>query len=193
MPGAKPIGAPQWTAAGRALWRIDSVMQRGLFWWLVADVTNDFAFEWTSLLYETVWCRTAHLGRFSAHAPGGGHAARWAWLPFNYTLVDYEQSPPIRQTSGGIAGAKGAKMACSGGITPLNPSSPPTSISFRVWDRTNGRILASSPSQGSGDDDYGKMVFVADVPPGVEWVVQYYCAGNVGIKTAGASAGWENF
>lgn len=41
------------------LWKIDGVLQRGLFWWMVADLASEFAFNWTSQLYKTEFCQQA--------------------------------------------------------------------------------------------------------------------------------------
>src|SRR5690606_41018058 len=50
----------------RALWFIDGVIQRLLWWWLVIDLTTDFLYEWTSLVNESIYCRIGDKGSVAA-------------------------------------------------------------------------------------------------------------------------------
>lgn len=60
--------------------RFDGILQRILWWWLVADVIAEFAFQWTTLLYNTEYCRAGQ---------GAGSLQRSA-LPFLFpNTVDW--------------------------------------------------------------------------------------------------------
>jgi hypothetical protein len=39
------------------LWRIDTIGQKLLWWWLLIDATTTFAYNWTSAIYKTEWCQ----------------------------------------------------------------------------------------------------------------------------------------
>lgn len=53
----------------RHMWAIDGVLQRGLFWWMIADVTNEFFINWGTLIQATEKCRK----NFGGHAFGAAN------------------------------------------------------------------------------------------------------------------------
>jgi len=48
IPGTKTIRARPTSSGVNFLWRADGVLQRGLFWWMVSDIVNDFFVNWSS-------------------------------------------------------------------------------------------------------------------------------------------------
>jgi len=48
IPGSKTIRARNTSSGVNFLWRLDGVLQRGLFWWMVADIVDDFFINWTT-------------------------------------------------------------------------------------------------------------------------------------------------
>ena len=90
LPGAKYFQGTKYAMPTRHLWRIDGILQRGLFYWLIADIASDFTFNWTSALYETEWCkatlqaRHSNIGRpFQLGVAGG------SWHELNCPSEDY--------------------------------------------------------------------------------------------------------
>lgn len=75
----------------RTLWVIDGIGQRLLWWWLVADVTTGFLYNFTSMIYKTEVCQMAA-------APGSGlrqitnisFAAIIGWNSVSYPTLRYE-------------------------------------------------------------------------------------------------------
>ena len=65
------------------LFRADGVVQRLLWWWLVADLTVDFLYNWTSLVNRTEWC-TGN-GIYQAVQISGAFpcADAWSGVPIN--------------------------------------------------------------------------------------------------------------
>lgn len=66
------------------LWKIDGVMQRGLFAWMIADVTSDFFYNWTTLLMHTeegADCAPAALLREGPCDVSPGYGT-WRWVRF---------------------------------------------------------------------------------------------------------------
>jgi len=47
------------TQGVKNLWIIDGVGQRLLWWWLIADVSTGFLYNWTSMIYKTEKCQMA--------------------------------------------------------------------------------------------------------------------------------------
>lgn len=59
---AKDVRARHVSNGVKNLWIVDGVLQRVLWWWLVIDAVSEFAFQWTSLLYQSEKCREANAG-----------------------------------------------------------------------------------------------------------------------------------
>ncbi|MBW8018008.1 MAG: hypothetical protein FVQ82_17705 [Planctomycetes bacterium] len=95
LPWARRFQAIVYRSGSVTMWRIDSVLQRGLFYWLVADIAVDFFFNWTSQLYATEWCKFSDLGRVShTNEQTEIIGAVSEWRDFNVMGVDYAV-PPI--------------------------------------------------------------------------------------------------
>lgn len=80
LPGAQLIAARRTSAAERFLWRVDGLAQRGLWYWMIADILDDFTVNWTTGLYQSVDCRGIEVGGMERHAqntssPGIGFRA----------------------------------------------------------------------------------------------------------------------
>lgn len=75
----------------RTLWVIDGIGQRLLWWWLVADVTTGFLYNFTSMIYKTEVCQMAA-------APGSllrqitfiQFAAITGWNSVSYPTLRYQ-------------------------------------------------------------------------------------------------------
>lgn len=66
LPGSRMIRGRKVTGFETRIWQIDGVGQRLLWWWLVADVTNDFVVSWTTAIMESEACRRDNIGYVSA-------------------------------------------------------------------------------------------------------------------------------
>lgn len=143
LPGADQVKGRKWGACGRFLWRIDTVVQRGLFYWLVADVTNDFAFNWTSLLYQTEWCKASDLGRFSYEKPSFDIINDGGWRLTAFQVEDYEVGPPFWNFWTGSSGPNGCTVAAAAHVIQQLPFPPPTSYTLRIWDKTRSVALTN--------------------------------------------------
>lgn len=57
LPGARIVKGRKVGALSRWLWQIDGVLQRGLFYWMMADVITDFGYGWLIgiLRHEACW------------------------------------------------------------------------------------------------------------------------------------------
>ncbi len=90
--GAKRFQGTKHFATNASLWRIDGVLQRGMFYWLLADIAVDFAFEFSSVMYATEWCAAENLPRHSNRGdpfqlgPAGG-----SWHDFNCPTIEYQK------------------------------------------------------------------------------------------------------
>lgn len=62
IPGQKNRKARRTSNGVKNLWLLDGVIQRVLWYWLVADVTVTFAFNWTSAILESRFCEQQGAG-----------------------------------------------------------------------------------------------------------------------------------
>lgn len=63
IPGTEQLRARRIGTLERSLWLIDGVIQRGLYYLLIADVITEFAYGWISGLRARGYCRESSTGR----------------------------------------------------------------------------------------------------------------------------------
>ena len=156
------------------LWRIDNAIQAGLYFWLVADVLEDFAFNWTSLLYKTYWCQQSHLGRFSYHNTTQPGKSRGVWHKWAAGVKDYEDSPPTWLFDGGSSGPNGCSVGVAIKCDPYLGFPPPTSFQTRIYRASDNKILFMSDLAESGVDGTLTNIIRGDIPPNTGFVVQTF-------------------
>jgi len=124
----------QWGNKTNTLWRIDNAIQAGLYFWLVADVAEDFAFNWTSLLYQTHWCLEPQPGKFSYHNGGFSVKAGGFLWQHAYGIKDYEDGPPAWFFQRGAAGPNGCTVAATCRFKPWGAFPPPNNCTVHIFD-----------------------------------------------------------
>lgn len=144
LPFSEKAKGIKWNDLGKTLWRIDGVLQQGLFWWLIVDVTNDFAFRWTSLLYETEWCRNAPNGRFSANTTGLKLTPGGVWLPAIFDDINYSEAPLGWIITEGHCGPKGCTVAWAIKSQRLASQGPATAFQSRLRNLDTQEVLGES-------------------------------------------------
>lgn len=63
IPGAQILKARRVGALEKSLWLIDGVIQRGLYYLLIADVITEFAYGWVTAIKERGYCRESSTAR----------------------------------------------------------------------------------------------------------------------------------
>lgn len=174
LPGAEEVKGEKWSALGKTLWRIDTVIQRALFWWLVADVTIDFAYNWTSLLYETVWCQASNLGRFSYQSGDDRNAPGGIWWVAAYEDLDYQHGGLAWNINRGFAGPTGCVATATMTFTQIAPFPDPTETGVRIFERDTGKVLHQTGPMPFGADPELKMVVSGELAPGTRFGVQTF-------------------
>jgi len=67
------------TQGVRMLWVVDGVVQRGLWWWLIFDVLNDFFFDWATAIMESHEDDDCEPARVLAHGDSDVTHALFGW------------------------------------------------------------------------------------------------------------------
>ena len=192
LPGSSAVRGINWPGAARTLWRIDSLVQGVLFALLIAEVTAEFGFQWTSLLYKTRWCQDSARGRFSWQKGGRELVTPGVWNEIAYTSKDYQFPFPNWIVTFGNTGIKGATISFSIGWEPLIPSAPPTSYSSRLVDKITGQVFSETGPTLPDSDGKAVHVVSADVPVNRVFGVQGFAAGNWAYAQDGVVLGMED-
>jgi len=171
IPGADEVKGKRWSNAAKTLWRIDSAMQAVFFFWLVAEVAEDFAFEWTSLLYQSYWCQEPGLGRFSYNSPGYGTTPPLTWKKMWYGVEDYEEGPPFWTFGTGTTGSVFANVTATVNVKTLPPFPEPQSVRLVVRDKSTQEIYADSGTNDELVNGAGPVVANGVLPPGTAFEV----------------------
>lgn len=172
IPGAQEQKGQKWSDAGKTLWRIDSAMQAGLFLWLVASVAEDFAFDWTSLLFESYWCQNPDLGRFSYSSPSYGVAPPFSWKKMFYGIEDYEEAPPGWVFGHGSTGAVHATVTATVNVRQRPPFPEPEGVRVVVRDLTTAQIYADSGMNRDLINGAGGVIATGLLDPGTQFEVR---------------------
>ncbi len=192
LPGSEAVKGINWPGPLRTLWRIDSIVQGVLFALLIAEVTADFGFTWTSLLYETRWCQDSARGRFSFQKGSREPVVADIWNEIAFTDEDYQFPLPTWLITFGVTGIKGATITFSIDWEPLVPGFPPSSYSSRLIDKDTGEVFSETGEQLADADGRAIQVVTADVPHGRRFGVEGFCDGFGGRAVDGAILGFAD-
>jgi len=192
LPGADRVKNRRWGALGKFIWRIDILAQRALFYWLVADVTIDFFYNWTSLLYETVWCKQSGLGRFSWAKPTYQTHAGFTWSVVNIPVMDYQFPPPVWTGTRGSTGAIECTVGAAMNIREKPPFPKPTNFAVRVVERSSQTMLFQTGPIDTKSDGSQSLVTQGKVKPGTTIQVQVYSEPSFADHGDGFVVCWED-
>ncbi len=154
----------KWGTKTKFLWRIDNAAQASLFFWLVADVAEDFVFNWTSLLYKTYWCQRAHLGRFSYADTGQSGKSENVWWHKGYFEEDYEKPFPSWAGRSGWSGANGCTVAATATWNEYLGFPKPTDTAIRIYDLDSAVVFAEESAFNMDPADDPTLVVFGEVP-----------------------------
>ncbi len=165
LPGSAEVRGTKWSVLGKTLWRMDGGMEMIRFFWLVAAITEDFAFDWTSLLYESYWCRGTPAGKFSYQTDG--FATVWAGyaLPAQFTLIDFEMPQPSWNVWRGATGVNPAIITAAVRFIQQAPYDPPLVRSVRIASPSGLTTYALTEATEKDEDGAYGCVASGNVPP----------------------------
>ncbi len=161
----------KWGSNTKFLWRIDNAVQATLFFWLVADVAEDFVFNWTSLLYKSYWCLPDPLNRFSWHDVGLAVTGSGPWRRFHYRVMDYQTGLPGWNGSSGASGPTGCSVAATCTFKKYHAFPQPTVTGVRVSALYGGQVFAQTGPEDASPDGLTTLVAQGSIPPNTSFVV----------------------
>lgn len=98
LPNAEVVRGRNIGRGERWLWRVDGIAQRGLWYWMVADVTEDFLVNWTTALLESEECNCPDAAGIRATGPAGIIPNDGDWHPFPIIFVEEEWGLVMRNS-----------------------------------------------------------------------------------------------
>lgn len=174
LPGSELFRARKVTGAETYLWTIDAGLQRFMWWWLVADVTDDFITEWTTGIMESEDCRRGRRGEIVAtNATTANHFPE-TWSALGAWTVTKEEPPGcFNHITGSITPPIGTKMRASlSGDAVANDGSPITNARLAIntggLPPTNGLI---TPYPVTPPDSPSDISLVGEVNPALNATV----------------------
>ncbi len=176
--GMTGIGAARWSNFGKFLWRVDGAMESVRFFWLVAAITEDFAFEWTSLLYESYWCQEDPPGRFSYSNFGLSVIPDNSWKLAGFAVEDYEHGPPTWGFLNGSSGPKGATVTAAMRCVKVPAFPMPTSFQVRVKSDSDATVYMESGANEEIIDGEIAAVTSGSIPPNTIFRVEARMTGT---------------
>ena len=161
--------------------------------WLVADVTIDFFYEWTSTLYEGGFCEPPVMGSFSYRVNGWSAIPDNAWKVAGFPTEDYEDAPPTWIFNSGNSGPTGCTAGAALSVRQRLPFAPPSGFKVKIFNiDTNEPFDDDDPCilEAPGD---GSACAFASIPPNTQFDVRAWMEGTpfadygVGAVTATAN------
>lgn len=180
LPGATLVKGRNVSKGERWIWKIDAIGQRALWYWLVADITEDFVVNWTSALMRSEQCECP--GSSGVNRQGGGALTQangeWGGIPCGAILDEWGQ---VTSSSSFLVVPPGQ----SGGVTfdakaGMVPGEDGT-LNLRVIDTDTGVVANTSANNLSQSElGDGGVASHAQVGPG-RW--RWQAASTGGLVT----------
>jgi len=139
LPGARFIQGKQTGKAFQRFWKIDGIAQRGLWYWLIADVSADFTVNWTSAIMNSSACSPGSADCYNyRHAQGPFIFQDWfPWAVINPTVED-----PVGCFNGTGFTAIGSAGSCAISAKWVPYIGEAAGASLRIYDVTAGETAA---------------------------------------------------
>ncbi len=193
---AIPIGEQledfvKWGCGTRTMWRVDNAVQAVMYGWLVADVAINFAYNWTSALYEGGFCRPPVLGSFSYRVIGYSAIPDNVWKVAGFGTEDYEDSPPTWLFNSGNSGPTGCTAGAALSVKQRIGFGKPTGFKVKIFDVAAGTPFDDDdPCELEAPGDGSACAF-ASIPPNTQFDVRAWMEG-VSFADYGAGAVFAN-
>lgn len=186
LPGARLVKGRQVGSLQRWIWRIDGVLQKGAFYWMLVDLVSDFAYGWLIGIMRHEACWTVGEGWVQS-GPGSISflAGDWVWLPRPQPLRYGGVEPPISAFVNTKSGRRYYFVADVASVDVIAGSADEIEIQFCKLDENNNVIDVIDTSKPLPiyvtDEKSLASIGVVDEPARYAFRVR---------ATPGASHGW---
>lgn len=104
LPAPESFKTRSVTQGVKNLWIVDGVMQRALWYWLLADIISEFLYEWTTTISKTEFCKGRFGSNLLAEGAGGSAIAIVGWMAILLPNVRYETGTTAWNVASGSIG-----------------------------------------------------------------------------------------
>jgi len=111
LPGSKFFAARKVTGLERRFWIIDMGVQRALWYWLVADLTEDFITEWTTAIMQSDACKKPDLGTVSAYIEDRSPTFQEQWSGLTHWTTEVDTTPGLWNGTAGVCAVPDNRIA----------------------------------------------------------------------------------
>ncbi len=106
IPGNKELAGRTISQGEKFVWIIDGLIQRLLLYWLIADITSDFFYEWATLIDATEFCEQRTNGSFYNDGLGVAISPHTGWGSTGAPIEHWEDGPITFGFTAGFAFAR---------------------------------------------------------------------------------------
>ena len=141
LPGAAEAAGRRISAGQSILWMLDGVAQRGLWYWLVLDVSTDFVYGWASAVQESEFCRKQNIPfcHWKSVPDANWFSPANAWTTIGTTILVNCKEPATSQNGSFWAGNLPFNAIVAAKMTPL--SDPPGKFEIRIGVTNQPKVI----------------------------------------------------
>jgi hypothetical protein len=171
LPGAAMFRGRTVGKLERTLWQVDGIAQRGLWYWLIADITADFIVHWTSAIMNSEACSGPGNGSEFFWCAQNGVLSANSWWPW------VVQDPDISDPIGELPDTR-YTMPPGGGTLSFGASSrqyfgPYVAPSYRLHDLDTDEILDETTADEEDEDGNMRATLWTRGTPGHQIRMEY--------------------
>ena len=192
LPGSSAAKRANWSTGLKFLWRIDAASEAIRFGILLADVTVDLAYNFTSVMYLNRWCQASAQGSFSWQTDGDLHAAGGVWWIASISIEDYQFPEPSWNTRKGQCGQFGATIGFALNFKQWPGQPAWDSIVTELVEPTTFEVLGRSGPHDADADGKATAIVSADLGPFGKFTIRMKSTGGPFIYHDGAITGMGN-
>lgn len=147
----------------KRLWVLDGIIQRGLWYWLVAELTLDFFYNWTSALQTSRYCIAAQgNAAYAESIPTAGFGGIGVWTAIASPIQIYKRG--TAEALSGVCTNAGKPFSSGASLNGQNPTIFDVTIFVRKV--VNGHVTEVSPSKTASAGEESEFIISDAAGPG---------------------------
>lgn len=122
----------QVSAGVQKLWVFDTVVQRGLWWWLLGDVSLEFSHQWLTNIQESEECNTPFSGGALIEDPDNVYTTHGGWkVSTAHTVSKLWGNVDVHPFNAGVY-VNGRPWTATAAVSAIPETTNPATISMTI-------------------------------------------------------------
>lgn len=169
------------------LWKLYGRLEHLLWWWMVADIAANFAYNWGSAIYDNEYCRKASELNGAWETPLQLHAGPIEEVGISGGTMLYHNPPRTPTINWAISAPPGHTLhaVLAGTVLPQNPLNPPIGAQLGYFVSEGGKTSTRTSGAGTAHEDGQHHILRTSVRAGS-------AMAPVTRKSGGGAARFEN-